>query len=80
MAHAMLDARQEGDSYRRVGVITGNAGGKMDGRKVGPDRCGETSGQREHLRGNAAQNGVAATGCRGGGRPGTEVRADPYWC
>jgi hypothetical protein len=38
MANAMLDAGQEGDSYRRVEVITGNADGDSG---EGPGRGGE---------------------------------------
>jgi hypothetical protein len=43
MADAMLDARQEGNSYRRVEVITGQrrATTTVDGRGEGPDRGGE---------------------------------------
>ena len=46
MADAMLDARQEGGSYRRIEVITGQtAAATMDGRGEGPDRRGELRGR-----------------------------------
>ena len=42
MANAMLDARQEGDSYRRIEVITGRAPAPtVDGGGEGSDRRGE---------------------------------------
>jgi hypothetical protein len=36
MADAMLDARQEGDSYRRIEVITGSAVGDGGRPKLAP--------------------------------------------
>ena len=42
MANAMLDARQEGDSYRRIEVITGRTPATtVDGGGEGSDRRGE---------------------------------------
>ena len=89
MANAMLDARQEGDSYRRIEVITGQRRRRRwTARGEGPDRSGELRGGRQHFRGGAAQwrcpwaaHGVATASLRRRqARKAPELRADPDWC
>jgi hypothetical protein len=65
MANAVLDARQEGDSYRRIEVITAEPAATMDGRGEGSDRRGELRGGRQHLRRGCpwATHGLATSVC-----------------
>ena len=82
MANAMLDARQEGDSYRRIEVITGQSRGDGGRRRRRPGSSRRASRRAQHLRGGAAQRrcpwaalGMATSVCGDGAQQGGKLRA-----
>ena len=87
MANAMLDARQEGDSYRRVEVITGERRRRRWTSEEKARVAAESFEEGANVSEVAAQwrfprtaHSVATPGYGGGGRQGPELRADPNWC
>jgi hypothetical protein len=86
MVNAMLDARQGGDSYHRVEVITGQHRRR---RRTGEEKArivAESFEEGANISEVARRNGVArglltaTPGCGGGSWPGVELRANPNWC
>ena len=88
MANAMLDARQEGDSYRRVEVITGQ---RRRRRWTGEEKArivAESFEEDANISEVARRNGVARglltvwrhQVAAAVARQGAELRADPDWC
>ncbi|MFB9268730.1 IS66 family insertion sequence element accessory protein TnpB [Bradyrhizobium erythrophlei] len=86
IANAMLDARQEGDSYRPVEVITGQRRRWTDEGKarIVAESFEEGANISEVARRNGVVRGLLTVWrhqiAAAGGQQGAELRADPNWC